>query len=254
LPSPTPRVPPMAPPIAPEAVPDAVPRVELRSRFGNPPFYEVFGKRYYVMPSSVGYVERGVASWYGPGFHEVRTSAGEPYDMYAMTAAHKTLPLPAYVRVINLQNGRSIVVRVNDRGPFVGNRIIDLSYTAAAKLDMLRNGTAIVEVRAIDPTAPEQYAGVVAAVPAPGPPAAAPIASSSLYIQAGAFADPANAERLAAKLSGGGYGNVFVRENALAGRKMYRVRIGPIPDVPEFDRVVAALEHVGVNDARLALD
>src|SRR5271166_110503 len=254
LPSPTPRVPPMAPPIAPEAVPDAVPRVELRSRFGNPPFYEVFGKRYYVMPSSVGYVERGVASWYGPGFHEVRTSAGEPYDMYAMTAAHKTLPLPAYVRVINLQNGRSIVVRVNDRGPFVGNRIIDLSYTAAAKLDMLRGGTAIVEVRAIDPSAPEQYAGVVAAVPAPGPPAAAPIASSSLYIQAGAFADPANAERLAAKLSGGGYGNVFVRENALAGRKMYRVRIGPIPDVPEFDRVVAALEHVGVNDARLALD
>jgi rare lipoprotein A len=246
-----PNVPPMAPPIAPESVPDAVPRVETRSRFGNPPFYEVFGKRYYVMPSSIGYVERGVASWYGPGFHEVRTSAGEPYDMYAMTAAHKTLPLPAYVRVINLQNGRSIVVRVNDRGPFVGNRIIDLSYTAAAKLDMLRNGTAIVEVRAIDPTAPAQYTGVVAASPAPGAPASA---NSSLYIQAGAFADPANAERLVAKLSGGGYGKVFVRENELAGRKMYRVRIGPIPDVPEFDRVVAALEHVGVNDARLALD
>ena len=106
---------------------------EPRSRYGNPPFYEVFGKRYYVLSSSVGYVERGVASWYGPGFHKVRTSTGEPYDMYGMTAAHKTLPLPAYVRVTNLQNGRSIVVRVNDRGPFVGNRIIDLSYTAAAK-------------------------------------------------------------------------------------------------------------------------
>jgi rare lipoprotein A len=254
LPPPTPNFPPLAPPIAPEAVPDAVPRVEARSRSGNPPFYEVFGKRYYVMPSSIGYVERGVASWYGPGFHEVRTSAGEPYDMYAMTAAHKTLPLPAYVRVINLQNGRSIVVRVNDRGPFVGNRIIDLSYTAAAKLDMLRNGTAIVEVRAIDPTAPEPYAGVATSLPAPGPSAAAPIITSTLYIQAGAFADPANAARLAAKLSGGGYGNVFVRKDELAGRKMYRVRIGPIPDVPEFDRVVAALEHVGVNDARLALD
>ena len=277
-PTPTvpPTVPPIAPPIAPESVPDAVPRVEARSRFGNPPFYEVFGKRYYVMPSSVGYIERGVASWYGPGFHEVRTSAGEPYDMYAMTAALKTVPLRAYVRVINLQNGRSIVVRVNDRGPFVGNRIIDLSYTAAAKLDMLRNGTAIVEVRAIDPTAPEQTTGVVAASLAPGPlapgpsaaapaagasnaaasavQAAAPVANSSLYIQAGAFADPANAERLVAKLSGGGYGKVFVRENELAGRKMYRVRIGPIPGVPEFDRVVAALEHVGVNDARLALD
>ena len=120
-------------------------------RYGNPPFYEVFGKRYYVLSSSVDYVERGVASWYGPGFHEVRTSTGEPYDMYGMTAAHKTLPLPAYVRVTNLQNGRSVVVRVNDRGPFVGNRIIDLSYTAAAKLDMLRNGTAMVEVRAVGP-------------------------------------------------------------------------------------------------------
>ena len=141
-----------APPPVPGAVPDAVPRVEPRSRYGNPPFYEVFGKRYYVLSSSVGYWERGVASWYGPGFHKERTSTGEPYDMYGMTAAHKTLPLPAYVRVTNLQNGRSIVVRVNDRGPFVGNRIIDLSYTAAAKLDMLRNGTAMVEVRSIDPT------------------------------------------------------------------------------------------------------
>ena len=137
-----------------EAVPDAVPRVEPRSRYGNPPFYEVFGKRYYVLSSSSAYVERGVASWYGPGFHKIRTSTGEPYDMYGMTAAHKTLPLPAYVRVTNLQNGRSVVVRVNDRGPFVGNRIIDLSYTAAAKLDMLRNGTAMVEVRAIDPAIP----------------------------------------------------------------------------------------------------
>ncbi|HMD73947.1 MAG TPA: septal ring lytic transglycosylase RlpA family protein [Steroidobacteraceae bacterium] len=250
--------------IAPELVPDAVPRVEPRSPSGNPPFYEVFGKRYYVLPSSVGYVERGVASWYGPGFHEVRTSAGEAYDMYGMTAAHKTLPLPAYVRVINLQNGRSVVVRVNDRGPFVGNRIIDLSYTAAAKLDMLRGGTAIVEVRAIDPTAPEAAPGssapgaampgsAVLAAAAP-PQAAAPAVNAPLYIQAGAFADPANAERLVAKLRGGGYGSVFVRENDLAGRKMYRVRIGPIADVPEFDRVVAALEHVGVNDARLALE
>ena len=135
-----------------QSVPDAVPRFEPRSRYGNPPFYDVFGKRYYVLSSSTAYVERGVASWYGPGFHKIRTSTGEPYDMYGMTAAHKTLPLPAYVRVTNLQNGRSVVVRVNDRGPFVDNRIIDLSYTAAAKLDMLRNGTAMVEVRAIDPT------------------------------------------------------------------------------------------------------
>ena len=120
---------------APNGVPDAVPHLEPRARNGNPPFYDVFGKRYYVLSSSVGYWERGVASWYGPGFHKERTSTGEPYDMYGMTAAHKTLPLPAYLRVYeDLQNGRSVVVRVNDRGPFVGNRIIDLSYTAAAKL------------------------------------------------------------------------------------------------------------------------
>jgi rare lipoprotein A len=140
----------VTPPPMPDSVPDAMPRIEPRSRNGNPPFYDVFGKRYFVLSSNVGYVERGVASWYGPGFHKVRTSTGEMYDMYGMTAAHKTLPLPAYVRVTNLQNGRSVVVRVNDRGPFVGNRIIDLSYTAAAKLDMLRNGTAMVEVRTID--------------------------------------------------------------------------------------------------------
>ena len=104
---------------------------------GNPPFYEVFGKRYYVLASSEGFVERGIASWYGPGFHAASTSLGEPYDMYAMTAAHKTLPIPAYAEVTNLRNGRKVVVRINDRGPFVGDRIIDLSYTAAAKLDML---------------------------------------------------------------------------------------------------------------------
>ena len=278
-----------APPPVPGAVPDAVPRVEPRSRYGNPPFYEVFGKRYYVLSSSVGYWERGVASWYGPGFHKERTSTGESYDMYGMTAAHKTLPLPAYVRVTNLQNGRSVVVRVNDRGPFVGNRIIDLSYTAAAKLDMLRNGTAMVEIRSIDPSVappPVMIASAgptapaaapvaapltvlpVAPTPAPPTPAAAPavapatapqgspaaLGGPGLFVQAGAFSDPANAERLAAKLRGGSYGKVFVRDDEIAGRKMYRVRIGPVPDVAEFDRVVAALEQAGVKDAHLALD
>jgi rare lipoprotein A len=263
-------------------VPDAVPRVEPRSRYGNPPFYEVFGKRYYVLSSSVGYWERGVASWYGPGFHKERTSTGESYDMYGMTAAHKTLPLPAYVRVTNLQNGRSVVVRVNDRGPFVSNRIIDLSYSAAAKLDMLRHGTAMVEIRSIDPAvAPPPLTLAAAGSPAPAPvPAAAPLVvpaaqtptptptststpkptpaaalgGPGLFVQAGAFSDPANAERLAAKLRGGSYGKVYVRDDQIAGRKMYRVRIGPVPDVAEFDRVVAALERAGVKDAHLALD
>jgi rare lipoprotein A len=272
----------------PETVPDAVPRYEPRSIYGNPRFYDVFGKRYFVLSSSADYVERGVASWYGPGFHKVRTSTGEPYDMYGMSAAHKTLPLPCYVRVTNLQNGRSIVVRVNDRGPFVGNRIIDLSYTAAAKLDMLRNGTAMVEVRTVGPasapgvvpppppaappvvTPPVVTAQVqgATATPTPGaaPPAGpsgapviapAPVTSApvaALFVQAGAFADPANAQRLAQRLREGGYGKVFVRDDVIAGRRMYRVRIGPVPDVPDFDRIVAALEQVGVRDAHLALD
>jgi rare lipoprotein A len=262
----------VTPPPVSGSVPDAIPRLEPRARSGNPPFYSVFGKRYYVLSSSVGYWERGVASWYGPGFHKVRTSTGERYDMYAMTAAHKTLPLPAYVRVTNLQNGRSVVVRVNDRGPFVGNRIIDLSYSAAAKLGMLRNGTAMVDVRTIDPSEPppvitasnrEPAAAAApnaaaasapvsgAATPADSSPAAA---GSALFVQAGAFSDPANAERLVEKLRGHSYGKVFVREDQIAGRRMYRVRIGPVPDVAEFDRIVAALERTGINDAHLALD
>ena len=278
VPAPIPSPPPVpaGPPPAPDGVPDAVPRIEPRARSGNPPFYDVFGKRYYVLSSSVGYWERGVASWYGPGFHKVRTSTGEPYDMYGMTAAHRTLPLPAYVRVTNLQNGRSVVVRVNDRGPFVGNRIIDLSYTAAAKLDMLRNGTAMVEIRTIDPTAPPPAIMASSASPtAAAPTAAVPTASGgaaapppttpltvvpvaspapALFVQAGAFADPANAERLAERLRGGNLGKIFVRDDQIAGRRMYRVRIGPVPDVAEFDRVVAALERAGISDAHLALD
>jgi rare lipoprotein A len=248
-------------------VADVMPRAEPRSRYGNPPFYDQFGKRYYVLSSSVGYLERGVASWYGPGFHKVRTSTGEPYDMYAMTAAHTTLPLPCYVRVTNLQNGRSVVVRINDRGPFVNNRIIDLSYTAAAKLDMLRNGTALVEVATIEPpvttagappaaTPLTTAAAVAPAAAQPAPLSAAPAApiEKTFFVQAGAFSDPANAKRLAEKLRGGSYGKVFVRDDEIAGRRMFRVRIGPITGVAEFDRIVAELERSGISDARLARD
>jgi rare lipoprotein A len=147
-------------------IPDAVPRDEPRSAFGNPPFYVVAGHRYAVLPSASGYVERGVASWYGTEFHGLRTSTGEPYDMFAMTAAHKTLPLPCYARVTNLSNGRSVVVRINDRGPFVANRIIDLSYSAATRLDMIRNGTAFVQVEVLTPAAPALTASMPVNAPA----------------------------------------------------------------------------------------
>jgi len=143
---------------------DAVPKVEPKSKYGNPKSYVVFGKRYYTKSSSRGHVERGLASWYGKKFHGRKTSNGERYNMYAMTAAHKTLPLPTYVRVSNLTNGRSTVVRVNDRGPFHGKRIIDLSYSAACRLGMAAQGIAMVEIRAIDPstTKPNQQDGFFA--------------------------------------------------------------------------------------------
>src|SRR5690554_4145850 len=130
-----------------------------RSARGNPPFYEVFGVRYHVLDSSRGYHERGTASWYGKDFHKLPTSSGEPYNMYEMTAAHKTLPLPTWVEVRNVANGKTVIVKVNDRGPFVGDRIIDLSYSAAQAIDMIRDGTATVEVRALgapaDATVPQ---------------------------------------------------------------------------------------------------
>jgi rare lipoprotein A len=258
----------LTPPVAPESVADALPKAEPRSAYGNPPFYDQFGKRYVVLGSSANYVERGVASWYGPGFHAERTSTHEPYDMYGMTAAHKTLPLPCYVRVTNLQNGRSVVVRVNDRGPFVDNRIIDLSYTAAAKLDMLRNGTAMVEVRTIDPgeSAPQAGSATLtaaamlnavttsAAAATPVATIPPPPANQILYVQAGAFADPANADRLLTKLKNSNFNNAFIRGGTMGGRSLYRVRLGPVPDVAEYDRLVAALESIGVHDAHLAFD
>lgn len=240
------REPPPAPVAAPPAptpstIPDAVPRPEPRSKRGNPQFYEVLGKRYAVLPSADGYVERGIASWYGPTFHGVSTSMGEKYDMYGMSAAHKTLPLPAYARVTNLGNGKSVVVRINDRGPFVANRIIDLSYTAAAKLDMLRAGTALVEVRALTPGAPDPLTR------------SAELPPQDLYVQAGAFSEERNARQLLERLRAGGIPNAFVA-TPLNGSRLFRVRVGPIANAPDFDAVVRSLAAVGVTDARLAAD
>jgi len=236
---------PPPPPLDIPAIPDAVPKVEPRSAKGNPAFYEVFGKRYFVAPSAVGYVERGVASWYGPGFHAGRTATGEPYDMYGMTAAHKTLPLPAYVQVTNLRNGRRVVVRVNDRGPFKDGRIIDLSHTAASRLDMLRDGTAFVEVRALTPGQNSTGEPVASAAPLP---------ATALFVQAGAFSTQANATRLLGELRARGFDQSFVREDQVNGKQIFRVRVGPIPTVPQFDKAVAQLKALGMTDARLAAD
>jgi rare lipoprotein A len=223
-------------------VPDAVPRFEPRSAHGNPPFYDVLGQRYFVLASADGYLERGVASWYGPTFHGGSTSNGESYDMYGMTAAHKTLPLPTYARVTNLKNGRSIVVRINDRGPFVANRLIDLSYTAAARLDMLREGTTLVEVRSLTPGTPDV---LTRSAESPPPP---------LYVQAGAFADQQNAERLATRLHAAGLADAFVTSPVTGKSHLYRVRVGPVASVAQFDALSARLTALGVADVRLAID
>ena len=240
--SPPPAAPPAAGPVNPDAIPDAVPRAEPRSAHGNPPFYDVFGQRYFVLPAATGYLERGVASWYGPTFHGGNTSSGEQYDMYGMTAAHKTLPLPTYARVTNLRNGKSIVVRINDRGPFVANRLIDLSYTAAARLDMLREGTTLVEVRALTPGVPDDLTRSAASPP------------PALYVQAGAFADVQNAQRALDKLHGAGLATAFLVPPAPGRTRLYRLRLGPVASVAEFDQLAARLAALGMPDARLAND
>jgi rare lipoprotein A len=234
--------PPPPPPADLGATPDAVPRVEPRSAHGNPPFYDVLGQRYFVLASADGYLERGVASWYGPTFHGGSTSSGEPYDMYGMTAAHKTLPLPTYARVTNLRNGKSVVVRINDRGPFVANRLIDLSYTAAARLDMLREGTTLVEVRSLTPGVPDV---LTRSAESPPPP---------LYVQAGAFADQQNAERLLERLHAAGLADAFVASPLTGKSRLYRVRLGPVASVAQFDTLAARLATLGIRDARLAID
>jgi rare lipoprotein A len=245
------------------AVPDAVPRAEPRGTRGNPPFYEVFGKRYYVMASSEGWVERGTASWYGPGFHAASTSLGERYDMYAMTAAHKTLPIPCYAEVTNLKNGRKVVVRINDRGPFVGDRIIDLSYTAAARLDMLLAGTAPVEVRVLTPGRDASGSALPPATPAapplkPAPPVTvvnAPAAgipgAAPMFIQAGVFADHENARRRVEQLLASGVELASLDEMSRDGRTLHRVRVGPFASVEEFDLNMQRLRALGITDARL---
>lgn len=242
-----------APPRDLDAIPDAVPRDEPRSRYGNPETYEVFGKRYKVMKSGKGHVERGLASWYGPGFHSERTSSGEPYDMYAMTAAHKTLPIPAYVRVTNLENGRSVVVRVNDRGPFVGERIIDLSYTAASKLDMLRAGTARVEIRVLDARS-NTSSQSIALTPPTQLPTGTPTgtATGGRFLQVGSFGSSANASALVGRLTAAGISGASVREARVGDRLLYRVRVGPVVDAGQAARLTEQLRDAGVPDARLA--
>lgn len=225
-----------------------VPRAEPRSPLGNPRSYVVNGKQYFTLASSRGFVQRGVASWYGPKFHGRRTSSGETYDMYEMSAAHKTLPLPSYVSVRNLSTGDEIVVRVNDRGPFHGDRILDLSYAAALKLGFARQGTELVEVRALDTG--------TAAAPAGNASQSEPVRSGPirLFVQAGAFQAAANAAKLRAGLTAESRWPVQVRQAMTNGRVMYRVWLGPVPSVEDAIQATAALGALGIENPRIVVE
>lgn len=226
---------------------EPVPKVEPRARYGNKSPYSVLGKTYTVMPDAHGYVERGIASWYGNKFHGYMTSSLEPYDMYQFSAAHKTLPLPSYVRVTNLDNGKSVVVRVNDRGPFHENRLIDLSYAAAVRIGVWPKGTGLVEVRLLDPEHP-------AAAPTPAAARAASTGEPHIFLQLGAFADRGNAQRVVEKIERAGLGRVTVVTTRINDREIHRVRLGPLPSVEAADALVARIEQLGLGTPRVAID
>ena len=201
-------------------IPNAKPKHEPKSKYGNPKSYTVFKKSYDVLPSSKGYKARGKASWYGKKFHGYRTSNGETYDMYGMSAAHKTLPLPTYAKVTNLDNGKSVIVKINDRGPFHDDRIIDLSYAAAGKLGILGKGTGNVEVHAIDPKLklPQQY------------------------LQLGVFNQEKNAQDMVSQLKKVAKDHpITVRSKTKNKTKLFHVHIGPIKDETVVSELIDTL-------------
>jgi rare lipoprotein A len=214
-------------------VQDAVPKDEPYSKRANPTKYRVLGHTYYVRKTAVGYDETGIASWYGMKFHAHKTSTGEMYDVTKMTAASKELPLPCYVKVTNLKNGKQVVVKVNDRGPFHENRIIDLSYVAAHKLGIWPKGTGLVRVQGID--ARTWRGQTVTTVPVKGRP--------QIYMQIGAFRIRSNAEGLVVRIQKITSDQIQIKTVQLDGSPIYKVQIGPLASVDKSDSLYAALER-----------
>ena len=225
-------------------VANAVPKVEPITRAGNKSPYQVFGKTYFVLPTSKDYKEVGIASWYGTKFHGRKTSNGEIYNMYAMTAAHKSLPIPSYVRVTNLENKRSIIVRVNDRGPFHGPRLIDLSYVAALKLGFADKGTAKVLIEAIDPSGSQDRLLPTPAVKLPAV-AETTNAESSVtinqgsFLQVGAFDNAAAAQILQKKVRQYTALPILIQQQD----SLFKVWVGPIADSMELALIKRTLQQ-----------
>jgi len=212
---------------------DATPKHDPITRAGNKNPYTVLGKTYHLLPTGKGYSEEGIASWYGKKFQGRPTANGERYNLYAMTAAHKTLPIPAYVRVSNLDNGRSTVVRVNDRGPFHGGRIIDLSYAAAVKLGYADKGTARVRVEAIDTSTPTRQQ----------------TPTGRYFLQVGAFKSLASANGLRAELLLSTPRDIAIEASEPAG--FYRVQIGPLSTLGDVEAISEQLVTMGKGRPRL---
>lgn len=201
---------------------------DTQSSAGNPSTYSLQGKKYKVLPFSHGYAEKGIASWYGDDFHGKKTSNGEVYDMYGMTAAHKTLPIPSYVKVTNLKNNRSIIVRINDRGPYYEDRIIDLSYAAAQRLGVHRPGTEKVKVEAIKMTG----------------------TSDHIYLQLGVFDNPNNAQKLQEKVASNYLPQPQIKQIMHEGRVVYKVQIGPLFNHTQVENLNMKLASIGIHKTR----
>lgn len=243
-----------------QTIEDATPQDEPFSRYGNPDSYEVFGKKYQVMPDNKGFSEKGFASWYGTKFHGQRTSSGEPYDMYAMTAAHKSLRIPSYVEVTNLNNNRKAIVKVNDRGPFHEGRVIDLSYAAATKLGVAETGTAPVTIRVVEIKKPEVIpvsdvlTGAVvgaAVIDHPIESSVEGLVGDQFYVQVAAFSSEKNAKKMRDDLTDKKFNSVRIHVEGEPENMLYRVRIGPVPSTQIAEKLVIQLKEINHNNVRI---
>ena len=226
-------------------IPDAVPVAVKQSKYGNPDSYTVMGKTYYLMDSSEGFQQKGIASWYGNKFHGQRTSSGEDYDMYAMTAAHKTMPIPVFVEVTNIDNNRKAIVKVNDRGPFHEGRIIDLSYAAATKLGVAQTGTANVSIRVVTSAEDKALRRSETFVESPVS------EGDKLYVQVAAFSTEENALQHLGKLQGEGFNDVRLHIESKKGKAVYRVRIGPLPSDYVAKKVLTQLKQKNHHNIKI---
>jgi len=217
--------------------------------------YHVGGRSYFPLSTASGYDKTGIASWYGRDFHGKLTANGERYDMHALSAAHKTLPLPSLVRVTNLENGRSVVVRVNDRGPFAKHRLIDMSWAAARALGYAAKGTARVRVQALDTAAPAVVgAGMARIAPrhAASPSTQASL-TSGMFVQIGAFSIRNNATKLSASLASR-YPNIRVQSFARSTQTLYRVRVGPFSSAHAIEQTVLSLQRQGYGNTVVVIE